>query len=108
MSSRLSDADGLLLLTVAPPTIPLKFYDYLAARKPVLAVTPNGSAVWQAAFGLSQFFLVDPWLTPRSITGVKIFLEACTAGNWPSEVPSLFTEERLSGLFLETIMKVKP
>ncbi len=108
LSSRLSLADGLLLLTVVPPTIPLKFYDYLVARKPVLAVTPDGSAVWQAASGLSQFFLVDPWLTPRSTTAVISFLEACTAGNWPSEVPSLFTEERLSAVFLETIMRVKP
>ena len=103
LSLRLMASDGLLLLTVAPPTIPLKFFDYLAARKPVLAVTPRDGAVWQGASALPQFFLVDSKQVCRDAITINNFFHACAAEKWPCEVPSEFTEEQLSQRFLEIL-----
>src|SRR5262249_15607680 len=92
LASQLTKADGLLLLTVARATIPLKFYDYLPARRPILAVTPRSSAVSQIGKTLQQVFLVDPDTKYEGVRVIQEFLKACSDPNVRYEPPSQFSQ----------------
>jgi glycosyltransferase involved in cell wall biosynthesis len=99
---RLHQADGLLLLSVAPATIPSKLFEYLTARRPILSLTPEGSAVWRVCEGLPQVFLSD-YSQPDQMTVVKDFLAACLAKEDHYEIPLDFSEEQLAKTFLQRI-----
>ena len=99
----LATADGLLLLTVGQATIPLKFYDYLAARRPILAVTPRGSAMMQIGETLRQVFLLDLEARASGEQRVREFLRACTDPNVRYELPSQFEQSELAKVFLNAL-----
>ena len=46
----LRQADGLLLLSVLRGVIPLKLFEYIHVKKPILAVTEKAGAVWRVSF----------------------------------------------------------
>jgi len=99
---RLHQADGLLLLSVTPATVPSKLFEYLTARRPILSLTPEDSAVWRLCKGLPQVFLSD-FSQPCQVTVVKDFLAACLAKEDQYEIPSEFSEEQLSKAFLQRL-----
>lgn len=98
----LERADGLLLLSATPPTIPSKLFEYLPARRPVLAVTPRGSAVWLACADVPQVTLVDiaDGRSPTRVApGVAHFLERCARADGRAVVPARYTESALGEVF---------
>jgi hypothetical protein len=99
----LATADGLLLLTVGQATVPLKFYDYLAARRPILAVTPRGSAVMQIGETLRHVFLLDLEARASGAQRVREFLNACTDPNARYELPTQFDPSELAKVFLNAL-----
>lgn len=101
MNELFEDADGLLLLAEKYAAIPVKFYEYLVAKKPVLAVTPKDSAVWSIGDRLPQVFLCDT--EDESDAVILSFLMACTSDNLNYEIPDEFSESELSRRFIENI-----
>lgn len=92
-------ADGLLLLSSSSASIPAKLFDYLAARRPILAVAPRGSALWDIGEGLPQVTLVA--LGDTGSTGsVRRFVEGCRVSDVGYGPPIAFTEQHLRGEFL--------
>jgi len=77
-------ADALLLLTVAKlESLTGKVYEYLAAGRPVFAVTPAGSSVQRLLeeAGLSACSSVDSSLGPA----LRAFVAAARAGSLPAQ-----------------------
>jgi hypothetical protein len=99
----MAQSDGLLLLAASQAAIPSKLFEYVLTRKPLLVVTPDNSAVWQLTQQLPQSFLVDSTKQQWDISAVQRFLNACTTGSYQAEVPTKFSEEYLSQVFLKTI-----
>ena len=100
---RLHQADGLLLLSVAPATVPSKLFEYLTARRPILSFTPEGSAVWRVCKGLPQVFLLDSSRSANIASVVNDFLSACLTEPCHYQIPPDFTEETLSKIFLQAL-----
>lgn len=98
MLKRLSEADGLLLLSASHAAIPSKLFEYLPTGRPILALTPRDSAVWTLGQHLPQVFLADCTLPDQDAGTVARFLAACAAGQ-PFVVPADFNEETLSQVF---------
>jgi hypothetical protein len=83
---------GLVLLSESMGSIPAKFFDYLAAGRPILAVCPRGSAMWNAGESVPQVFRVDPHMPDASI--LTSFREASRAlATYP--VPERYSPERV-------------
>jgi hypothetical protein len=101
MLNRLAVSDGLLLLSASNAAIPSKTFEYIVTRKPVLAVCPEESSVWQMTRDLPQFFPVacgsDAQGAKDAVNG---FLAACSAGCSQVEVPPEYAEEHLKTIFL--------
>ncbi|MEX0681343.1 MAG: hypothetical protein WD097_08180 [Balneolales bacterium] len=57
---RMSHADILLLLSASRGSIPAKFYDYIAVKKPILVACPTDSALFRAALQIPQCYCFDP------------------------------------------------
>jgi len=102
LARHLATADGLLLLTVGQATIPLKFYDYLVARRPILAVTPRGSAMSQIGETLPQVFLLDPEAGAGE-QRIREFLKACADPNVHYQLPSQFEQSELAKMFFNAL-----
>ena len=100
---RLHQADGLLLLSVSPATIPSKLFEYLTSGRPILCLTPEGSALWQLGESLPQVFLLDDSQHQKVASIVKDFLAVCVVENLHYEIPPDFTEESLSKIFLQDL-----
>lgn len=100
MMIRLSMAHGLLLLSASQAAIPSKVFEYIPAAKPVLAVCPKGSAVWDIAARLKQFFPVDSLRLATAGSAVRSFLHACRLGCPEFEVPEQYSEPYLREIFL--------
>ena len=87
---KLLDASDMLLLIDAPLAesmfLPSKLVDYLALRKPILAITPRGGASWQALEGLEHVYRMDPGETEK----IGMFLAQLARGEIAfSEAPSV-------------------
>jgi glycosyltransferase involved in cell wall biosynthesis len=94
----LAAADGLLLLAVSEAAIPSKLFEYLKARRPVLAVTPRIGAVWALASELPQVFLLEPGAAD-SVPTVSAFLDACRARDGENVLPEEYAEPALAARF---------
>lgn len=101
--SKLISSDGLLLLSNENARIPAKFFEYLATRKPILAVTLKNSAVWQISNEIPQVFLVDIKQNYDTSTIVQEFIKACSSRKYDTEVPKDFREEELSRIFYHSL-----
>lgn len=100
MIVRLSTAHGLLLLSASQAAIPSKVFEYIPTGKPVLAVCPKGSAVWDIAADLKQFFPVDSGSSATASSTVRSFLQRCRLGGTEFEVPEQYSEPYLKEIFL--------
>ena len=99
----LDGADGLLLLSATPPTIPSKLFEYLPARRPVFAVTPAAGAVWQACAELPQVTLVAPDDPEAGAAAAARFLDDCARGPAAVRVPAGFAEPALAAVFASAL-----
>lgn len=103
MFKRLTEADGLLLLSASHAAIPSKLFEYLPAGRPILALTPRDSAVWSLCESLPQVFLADYTQQDQAADTVARFLAACSAGGQRFVVPADFSEKALSRVFAEAL-----
>lgn len=101
VQAKLNNADGLLLLCEALAAVPAKFYEYLAAAKPLFAVSPKGSAVARMGDGLPNFFHVES-NKPEEFENLAAhkFLEACKNRQTGFPMPDRYTDQYLSKVFL--------
>lgn len=88
-------ARGLLLLSASRAAIPSKLFEYVAAGRPILVVTSNGSATWLACESLRQAFLVDATQNDH-VSRVDAFLQACDDTNPRHDMPHEFSEDYVS------------
>ena len=109
VAGRLRHADGLLLLSVSSAAIPSKLYDYIPTGKPILAVTPRGSAVWDLCEHIPQVFRFDCSVNKeKDSLSAQEFINACRTGNHKCAVPGEFTEGYLSKIFDKVIEGIMP
>ncbi|MCE9616362.1 MAG: hypothetical protein K8T26_18985 [Lentisphaerae bacterium] len=90
---RMQAADGLVLLSASARAIPSKLFDYLAARRPVLAIMPRDSAT--AAFTATMPQVFPAWTDEETgnAASVQRFLDACACATFACAVPDACTEE---------------
>lgn len=103
---QMSTSDGLLLLCLAHAAIPSKFFEYLWAGRPIFAVTPRQSAVWQAAQEVPQVFRAEVDDPVAAAAVAARFVAACN-GWTPQPVPQRFTEAHLATVF-RTALGLRP
>jgi glycosyltransferase involved in cell wall biosynthesis len=101
----LQQANGLLLLSVSHAAIPSKVFEYVAAGKPILALTKKGSAVWHMSEKIAQMFVAD-YSDPKTVVpAVPEFLESCQNEGVKCDAPPEYSENYLSQIFLKVISK---
>jgi hypothetical protein len=92
---------GLVLLSESMGSIPAKFFDYLAAGRPILAVCPMRSAMWDACESVAHVFRLDPSFPDAAV--VASFREAGqVVASYP--VPKRYSPERVRS-DLQTALK---
>jgi hypothetical protein len=103
--ARMAQADGLLFVTGTSVVLSAKLFEYLATGRPILAVAPENGDVWKACKDLPQVFLMplSNTVTVTATEAVERFLKACAQHAWPYQIPSAFSEEHLSKVFLEAM-----
>jgi hypothetical protein len=94
-------SNGMLLLSASSSALPSKLFDYVASRKPILAVCPKNSATWRACVALEQAWLADPFNSTYSVGFCKLVI-AERLGN----VPDWMTEATVAGHFLRVVSGV--
>jgi hypothetical protein len=99
MLRALAAADGLLLLAESEAVIPSKLFEYLTAKRPVLAVTPRTGAVWALGSDLPQMFLLEPGATDGIVPTVSAFLDACRSRDREYVLPEDYGEPALAARF---------
>jgi hypothetical protein len=97
---RMRKADGLVLLSSSHASIPAKLFEYVQAQRPILAITPPGSAVASLARDIRQLFVVDH-NKPESAS-VGQFISACLH-DMECSLPDRFSEEHLRTVFLTAL-----
>jgi hypothetical protein len=98
----MKDADGLLLLSASQASIPAKLFDYAWSGRPILAVAPVDSAVWELGGELDRMVLVAVGeLRPGA--AVERFLELCRSRSAGFELPERFSETFIRDRFLATM-----
>lgn len=98
----LAEASGLLLLCASMAAVPSKLYEYIVTGRPILAVTPKGSATWRICAQLEQGYLLD-LREPGGVAVVQRFLAACARRDDSYSVPHQYSEDSVSRTFLELI-----
>lgn len=101
--SKMSAANGLILLSASNNAIPAKFFEYLKSGKPVLAITYKNNAVWKISENLPQFFLVDINNPENNKGKLLSYLNACNTNQYIKEIPEKYSSENLGKKFLEHI-----
>jgi hypothetical protein len=99
MMRELAAADGLLLLAKSEAVIPSKLFEYLKAKRPILAVTPRAGAVWALGSDLPQVFLLEPGATTGAVPSVLAFLDACRSRDCEYVLPEEYGEPALAARF---------
>jgi glycosyltransferase involved in cell wall biosynthesis len=96
------NAHGLLLLSSSHASIPAKLFDYLCARRPILALAPPSSAVAELAAQLPQLLVLDYRDAGAAKSTVDKFIRVC--GDMPSyDLPPQFGEAHLRTVFLTAL-----
>ncbi len=97
LPARLAAASGIVVASASHASIPAKWFDALAAGRPILVLAPPGSALALAAEGLPQAFRADR---------TDDFLAACaSAGTHP--IPERFHHHTVRAAF-RTILETLP
>lgn len=92
MLNSLRQAHGLLLLSATVASLPAKLFEYIPSSRPILAVTPRHSAVWQLAGRVPQMYALPLEDGLQDLSTVEEFLAVCRSGRVLAEVPEEFTE----------------
>jgi hypothetical protein len=92
-------ADGLLLLAIGRTVLTTKFFEYLAAGRPILAVATRDGALWRVGTRLPQVFCADPTDRESTRAAVARFLEAA-ASDVGFPAPTEFSDTALRQTFL--------
>lgn len=103
VKDELSKANGLLLLCISKSAIPSKVFEYIPTGKPILTVTPQNSAVWKLCEKIPQVYLIDNNEPATFSKGVEGFIEHCLNSDKNYFIPSQYTDENLSKIFLKSI-----
>jgi hypothetical protein len=103
MLNLLVKADGLLLLNTSNARIPIKLFDYIPLRKPILGLTPGDGAVWRIGKYLPQLYLADFNNSPENSKRVLKYFQACKSGQYESAVPEEFSDAYLAKTFFRTL-----
>jgi len=103
MLRELAAADGLLLLANSEAVIPSKLFEYLTAKRPVLAVTPRTGAVWALGSELPQMFLLEPAAGAAAVPIVSAFLQACRTRDYEYVLPEEYGESALAARFRKAL-----
>lgn len=96
------NADGLVLLSSSHASIPAKLFEYIIARRPILAVTPGGSAVACLAPVLGQLFTLDHRKPEANTVGA--YIAACR-NDLQGDLPEKFDECCLKSVFLTALCR---
>jgi hypothetical protein len=95
------NADGLLLLSMSDAAVPSKLYEYIPARRPLLAVTPRNSATARICSRLAQATVIETGFDRSSAAArVNTFLARCSADTVAADEPAQFSEPALAEVFL--------
>lgn len=104
IQDKLAEADGLLLLCISKAAIPSKLFDYIPTTKPILAITPEESAVWNISRKVKQIFLQnsDDMSDANQVT--QNFVKTAEQVNNQFDIPDEFSEEYLSNKFINSVI----
>lgn len=102
---RMATTSGLLLLSATHASILAKLFEYLPTKRPILAVTLRGSAIWEIATCVPQIFAVDMYDLEGSLPAVLAFLKACTEDNYEATVPAEFSEGHNATIFIDSLLE---
>jgi hypothetical protein len=101
---RCLEADGLLLSAPSTAVVSSKLFEYIPARRPVLAVTPAGGAVARILADVPQGVFLDEHAgATESGRVVSAFLERCMERETRAAVPPAYSEEQLGRRFLDAL-----
>jgi len=103
LESLLRNARGLLLLSATRASILAKLFDYLPVRRPILALTPEGSSVWEIGSAVPQMFPVPLNGSGDTLREVRKFFKACLSDEIESVVPEEFMESHQEKIFHEIL-----
>jgi len=103
MLKLLIKADGLLLLNTSNARIPIKLFEYIPLRKPILGLTPRDGAVWRIGENVPQLYLADFNNSPDNSKLVFKYFQACESGQFESEVPEEFSDDYLAKTFFRAL-----
>jgi hypothetical protein len=95
------DCDGLLLLSASNGSIPAKFFNYVAAQKPIFSVTFEGSALQHEASLVSQCILLDYNKIEDYDDTFSTFVNLAKSDDIPYQRPAKFEEANLRKVFLD-------
>jgi len=96
-------SDGMLLLSMSKSALPSKLFDYVATRKPILAICPRNSATWNACAVLDQAWLIDPSSADCPVGFCKRVL-----GPRLGNVPDWMTEAKVADHFRRVVSSIVP
>jgi hypothetical protein len=102
----LSQSSGLLLLSASNAAIPSKFFEYLAAKKPILVLTLKDSSLWKICEKLEQTFLID-YIEPIDKVSIRLFIENCATTEHNYKLPFQFSHEYLENVFCKSLLRAK-
>ncbi len=105
MLKLLQNADGLLLLSASEAPLPSKIFEYIPSRKPILAFTSRGSAVWELAEQIPQMSVVDMNNFDDNIgkEAWELYFQRIKTKNYDCKVPDEYSESSLKSKFLNNI-----
>jgi hypothetical protein len=102
----IGSADGLLLLSSSMASLPAKLFDYLPSGRPILAVAPRGSAVWQVGRALERMWMVDPAASDAAAMVAGFLADCSQRERRRLELPERFSEASVRPRFLGIVAGV--
>jgi len=92
MLRALPQAHGLLLLSATMASLPAKLFEYLPSQRPILAVTPQNSAIWKLADRIPQLYVLPLEQETPDLDSINKFFDACRKNDNIATVPEEFSE----------------
>lgn len=106
MFEKMKNADGFLLLSASEAAIPSKLFEYIALKKPFLAMCPENSSVWNICSKLNQASLFDYTKEKADLFQISSFFADSKNLKLEPEVPIEFSEKYLKTVFFDTLNKL--
>lgn len=100
--AQMRQADGLLMLSTFKAPVPAKFFEYVAAQRPILAAIPGSGMVSRYAEEIRQMFVLDLESSASNNSTVEGFLSCCRECR-EFDRPEEFSEKELNKRFLQAL-----